>query len=60
MNKRISMIRWGISFFIGMVACLLSSCDNGLDIQQAYPFTVDPRIMQQFCFRKQLSRLTVR
>lgn len=41
MNKRISMIRLGISFFIGMVACLLSSCDDGLDIQQAYPFTVE-------------------
>ena len=46
MNKRISMIRWGISFFIGMVACLLSSCDNGLDIQQAYPFTVETMPVQ--------------
>ena len=28
MSKRISMIRWGISFFIGIAACLLSSCYN--------------------------------
>ena len=41
MIKRISIIRLGISFFIGIVACLFSSCDNELDIRQAYPFTVE-------------------
>lgn len=46
MSKRISMIRLGISFFIGMAACLLSSCDDGLDIQQAYPFTVETMPVQ--------------
>ena len=46
MSKRISMIRWGISFFIGIAACLLSSCDDGLDIQQAYPFTVETMPVQ--------------
>lgn len=46
MSKRISMIRLGISFFIGIAACLLSSCDDGLDIQQAYPFTVETMPVQ--------------
>ena len=46
MSKRISIIRWGLSFFIGIAACLLSSCDDGLDIQQAYPFTVETMPVQ--------------
>lgn len=46
MIKRISMIRLGIPFFIGIVACLFSSCDNELDIQQAYPFTVETMPVQ--------------
>lgn len=46
MSKRISMIRLGISFFIGIAACLFSSCDDGLDIQQAYPFTVETMPVQ--------------
>ena len=46
MSKRISIIRWGISFFIGIAVCLLSSCDDGLDIQQAYPFTVETMPVQ--------------
>lgn len=46
MIKRISIIRLGISFFIGIVACLFSSCDNELDIRQAYPFTVETMPVQ--------------
>ena len=46
MIKRISMIRLGISFFIGIVACLFSSCDNELDIRQAYPFMVETMPVQ--------------
>ena len=46
MIKRISMIRLGISFFIGIAACLFSSCDNELDIRQAYPFTVETMPVQ--------------
>lgn len=46
MIKRISMIRLGISFFIGIVACLFSSCDNELNIRQAYPFTVETMPVQ--------------
>ena len=40
------MIRLGISFFIGIAACLFSSCDNELDIRQAYPFTVETMPVQ--------------
>ena len=46
MIKRISMIRLGISFFTGIAACLFSSCDNELDIRQAYPFTVETMPVQ--------------
>ena len=46
MSKRISIIRGGISVFIGIAVCLLSSCDDGLDIQQAYPFTVETMPVQ--------------
>ena len=35
------MIRLGISLFIAMTVCLFSSCDKKLDVQQAYPFTVE-------------------
>lgn len=41
-SKKISRF----SFFIGMMACLLSSCDNELDIQQAYPFAVETMPVQ--------------
>ena len=47
MTKRISFIRMGFFLFIGMVACLLSSCDNEVDIQQAYPFTVETMPVQE-------------
>lgn len=46
MIKSISMIRLGISLFIGMIACLLSSCDNEVDIRQAYPFSVETMPVQ--------------
>lgn len=46
MIKSISMIKLGISLFIGMIACLLSSCDNEVDIRQAYPFNVETMPVQ--------------
>ena len=46
MIKSFNITRLGFSFFIGMMACLLSSCDNELDIQQAYPFTVETMPVQ--------------
>ena len=39
MIKSINISKLGLSLFIGIIACLLSSCDNEVDIQQAYPFT---------------------
>ena len=47
MIKSFNITRLGFSFFIGMMACLLSSCDNELDIQQAYPFTVETMPVQK-------------
>lgn len=46
MIKSISMIRLGISLFIGVIACLLSSCDNEVDIRQAYLFSVETMPVQ--------------
>ena len=46
MIKSFNITRLGFSFFIGMMACLLSSCDNELDIRQAYPFTVETMPVQ--------------
>lgn len=46
MIKSFNITRLSFSFFIGMVAYLLSSCDNELDIQQAYPFTVETMPVQ--------------
>lgn len=46
MIKSISMIRLGIFLFIGVIACLLSSCDNEVDIRQAYPFSVETMPVQ--------------
>lgn len=46
MIKSINISRLGLSLFIGMIACLLSSCDNKVDIQQAYPFTLETMPVQ--------------
>ena len=46
MNKSINISRFGLSLFIGIIACLLSSCDNEVDIQQAYPFTLETMPVQ--------------
>ncbi len=46
MIRSFNITRLVFSFFIGMMACLLSSCDNELDIQQAYPFTVETMPVQ--------------
>ena len=57
MIKRISMIRLGISFFIGIVACLFSSCDNELDIRQAYPFMVETMPVQTTIVRGETAEI---
>lgn len=57
MIKRISMIRLGISFFIGIAACLFSSCDNELDIRQAYPFTVETMPVQERIVRGETAEI---
>ena len=46
MIKSINISKLGLSLFIGIIACLLSSCDNEVDIQQAYPFTLETMPVQ--------------
>ena len=41
MIRSFNITRLVFSFFIGMMACLLSSCDNELEVRQAYPFTLE-------------------
>ncbi len=46
MIRSFNITRLVFSFFIGMMACLLSSCDNELEVRQAYPFTVETMPVQ--------------
>ena len=46
MIRSFNITRLVFSFFIGMVACLLSSCDNELEVRQAYPFTLETMPVQ--------------
>ena len=46
MIRSFNITRLGFSFFIGMMACLLSSCDNELEVRQAYPFTLETMPVQ--------------
>ncbi|WP_418991945.1 DUF3872 domain-containing protein [Alistipes sp.] len=57
MTKSISFIRTGFFLFIGMVTCLLSSCDNEVDIQQAYPFTVETMPVQERIVRGETAEI---
>lgn len=40
-NKRTALLSMAVFLFITMVACTLSSCNDELEIQQSYPFTVE-------------------
>ena len=46
MIRSFNITRLVFSFFIGMMACLLSSCDNELEVRQAYPFTLETMPVQ--------------
>lgn len=46
MIRSFNIKRLVFSFFIGMIACLLSSCDNELEVRQAYPFTLETMPVQ--------------
>lgn len=46
MIRSFNITRLCFSFFIGMMACLLSSCDNELEVRQAYPFTLETMPVQ--------------
>lgn len=46
MIRSFNITKLGFSFFIGMMACLLSSCDNELEVRQAYPFTLETMPVQ--------------
>ena len=40
-NKRTALLSMAVFLFITMVACTLSSCNDDMEIQQSYPFTVE-------------------
>lgn len=46
MIRSFNITRLSFSFFIGMMACLLSSCDNELEVRQAYLFTLETMPVQ--------------
>lgn len=59
MSKRISMIRLGVSFFIGIADCLLSSCNDGRGIQQAYSFMVETMPVQTKIVKGEAAKFAV-
>ena len=40
-NLRVKLISMATVLFVGLMGCFLASCDDELDIQQSYPFTVE-------------------
>ena len=40
-NLRVKLISMVTVLFVGLMGCFLASCDDELDIQQSYPFTVE-------------------
>ena len=40
-NLRVKLMSMATVLFVGLMGCILASCDDELDIQQSYPFTVE-------------------
>ena len=40
-NLRVRFMSMATILFVGLMGCFLASCDDELDIQQSYPFTVE-------------------
>lgn len=40
-NLRVKLMSMVTVLFVGLMECFLASCDDELDIQQSYPFTVE-------------------
>lgn len=40
-NLRVRFMSMATVLFMGLIGCFLASCDDELDIQQSYPFTVE-------------------
>ena len=40
-NLRVKLMSMVTVLFVGLMGCFLASCDDGLDILQSYPFTVE-------------------
>ena len=40
-NLRVRFMSMATVLFMGLMGCFLASCDDNLDIQQSYPFTVE-------------------
>src|SRR5574344_625962 len=38
---RVKLLSMATVLFVGLMGCFLASCDDDLDIQQSYPFTVE-------------------
>lgn len=40
-NLRVKLMSMATVLFVGLMGCFLASCDDELEIQQSYPFTVE-------------------
>ena len=41
LNKKRGLVGMTAILFLGLVACLLSACNDEVDVQQSYPFKVE-------------------
>ena len=41
LNKKRGLVGMTTILFLGLVACLLSACNDEVDVQQSYPFKVE-------------------
>lgn len=44
-NLRVRFMSMATILFVGLMGCFLASCDDELDIQQSYPFTVETMLV---------------
>ena len=40
-TRRVKLMSMTTVLFVGLMGCFLASCDDELDIQQSYPFTME-------------------
>lgn len=49
LNKKRELAGMMAILFLGLAACLLSACNDEMDVQQSYPFKVETLSLRNKC-----------